>query len=49
MTAASDGGHAEATNRQRELKMMQRLTILNLVQWTGDWQQLCCSRIISTN
>ena len=32
VTAASDGGHLEATNRQRELKTMRRFTMVNCVQ-----------------
>ncbi len=32
VTAASDGGHLEVTNRQRELKTMRRFTMVNCVQ-----------------
>jgi hypothetical protein len=32
VTAASDGGHIEARNRQRELKMMRQFKRLNLAQ-----------------
>ena len=32
VTAASDGGHLEATNRQRELKTMRRFTMVNCLQ-----------------